>query len=115
MVIKPFDSLSATQIKTEHEKRRIYTHFTTKKELAPLLQETLEGIQRVPSLLITNPTQNLEELNMQQYQVLECEPLHDIKGHICNILSELPSLLDSNTKQLFTQILATDLSKDKKT
>ncbi len=44
------------------------------------LVNLLKGAQRVPSLLVLNPKQSLQELNLQQYEVLDCEPLHDLKS-----------------------------------
>ena len=32
-------------------------------------------IQRVPALLLLNPCQNLSNLHLQDYTVLDCEPL----------------------------------------
>ncbi len=45
-----------------------------KKALTKHLKDHLKGVQRVPSLLLTNPTEPLENLNLQHYQILECEP-----------------------------------------
>ena len=58
------------------------------------LQETdiLGGIQCVPTLLL-NPTQALSQLSIDEYTILDCEPLHDLKGHFCNLLQKLPFLL----------------------
>jgi hypothetical protein len=45
-------------------------------------------------LLLNNPTQPLSEINLQHYTILDCEPLHDLKGHLGHLLSELPSKVD---------------------
>ncbi len=52
----------------------------------------LLGVQRVPSLLVTKPEQPLTELNLDTYTILDCEPLHDLKGHLTNVLEELPNI-----------------------
>ena len=62
-----------------------------------------------------NPTQPLGQLHLDSYQVLDCEPLHDLKGHINNIITELPSILDPDIKTHYKQVLEADLSKEKKT
>ncbi len=61
------------------------------------LVNLLKGAQRVPSLLVLNPKQSLQELNLQQYEVLDCEPLHDLKGHGQNLLNELPHILPTHS------------------
>ena len=63
------------------------------------LQEVLQGVQRVPSLLLLQPHESLTNLNLQHYEVMDCEPLHDIKGHLLHLFHELPSVLPSSVKQ----------------
>lgn len=72
-------------------------------------------MQRVPTLLLSNSKQALEELNLQHYQILECEPLHDVKGHISNVIRELPNLLETSMRKECEKLLAADLAKDKLT
>ena len=67
-----------------------------KKKLTDSLKEIFMGVQRVPSLLLTNPTQSLEDLNLQNYTIFDCEPLHDLKGHLSNLFDELPQLLEKS-------------------
>lgn len=77
------------QLKEELRSRKIYDFGFTKKDTKQKLVEALKGVQRVPSLLIHTPTQSIETLNLQNYTILECEPLHDIKGHLSNIFDAL--------------------------
>ena len=81
-----------------------------KDELQTDLVETLRGAQRVPTLLTQRPSQSLTNLNLQQYEVLDCEPLHDIKGHLLH-LPEIPLILSPALKQVCQQILDTTLPK----
>lgn len=76
-----------------------------------MLTEELKGAQRVPSLLILNPTQSLQSLHLQDYEVLDSEPLHDFKGHAHNLLQEIPLLLPQPLKQTITQIVETTVTK----
>lgn len=69
-----------------------------KKELVSILSSTLKGAQRVPSLIIANPRLPLSELNIQEYMVLDSEPLKNLKGHLINLLTELPHVLDGSQK-----------------
>ena len=70
-------------------------------------------MQRVPTLLTLDPTQSLASLNLSKYEVLDCEPLHDIKGHLYNLLPEIPHLhvLPSRLSSECQQILDTTLPK----
>jgi len=52
----------------------------------------------VPSLLILNPKQALSSLKLEQYTVLDCKPLHDIKGYLANLFEELPYILATEEK-----------------
>jgi hypothetical protein len=54
------------------------------------LVETLRG---APTVLVHNPSQSLSDLNLQHYKVLDCEPLHDMKGHLLNLLPEISFIL----------------------
>ena len=43
------------------------------------------------------------------YEVLPTEPLHDIKEHIANVLTELPSHLENEEKNAFQDIIECSL------
>ena len=64
-----------------------------KDDLQKSLNLILCGVSRAPALLLTDPTQQLESLNLERYEILASEPLHDIKGHITNLIAELPYIL----------------------
>ena len=59
----------------------------------------------MPSLLLTNPSQSLHELNLQNYTILDCESLHDVKGHLSNLFDELPQLLEKSLAEDVTAVL----------
>ena len=82
-----------------------------KPDMQAQLTAELKGAQRVPTLLVLDPTQSLEKLHLQDYEVLDCEPLHDFKGHAYNLLQELPHLLTPSLKQTITQLIETTLQK----
>ena len=48
------------------------------------------GIQRVPSLLYEKPDAELSEYNLENYEVLLNEPMHDISNYIKNLFEEIP-------------------------
>ena len=65
-------------------------------------------------MLLTNPVQALRDINLGRYEILACEPLHDVKGHLHNLLDELPHILPAG--EVSTEIntlLKSTLSKDK--
>ena len=69
------------------------------------LQSVLCGAQRVPTILISNPAQSFSEINLHGYTILDCEPLHDLKGHLINLLPEIPHILTGESKTRVCQLL----------
>lgn len=66
------------------------------------LKKNLRGIQRVPSLVFQNPNnQSLMHYNLEDYEICSVEPMHDLSGHIKNLLSELPHHLDKIERKFF--------------
>ena len=91
VVLNAFHDLKAAELREELRARGIWDADKPKKELQSLLAQCLNGVQRVPSLLITDPDQPLVSVNLTEYTVLDCEPLHDLKGHLPHLLTELPT------------------------
>ncbi len=84
-----------------------------KANLQKELDEILRGVVRVPVLLITNPTQSLTSLNLSKYEVVASESLHDIKGHIINLITEIPHILPpGNTFTKCTHLIESCLAKE---
>ena len=108
--IKPFEALKTQEMKKELQTRNWKTTGSTKKTLTEDLKKNLKGVQRVPSLLLTNPTEPLENLNLQHYQILDCEPLHDLKGHLSNLLQELPTQIEQPLSGEVRGIIECDLT-----
>ena len=100
-VVKPFESLTLGNLQNELRKRGCVEIDLPKQKLVQKLKEILEGVQRVPSLLLSNPKADLSHYNLDHYTILPCEPLHDLKGHLNNLLSNISSLL---TDQLKTDV-----------
>ena len=46
------------------------------------------GIQRLPALLSDNALKTLEEVGLEQYEILNNEPLHDISHHTQNLYDD---------------------------
>ena len=105
----PFEKLSITELLAELKTRNIKLHNTkaTKKDLLPLLKKELRGTKRVPVLLFNNPSTELKLLGLSKYEISMVESMHDIAGHIDNILEELPHahILNGDEKSKFKNIL----------
>ena len=87
-----------------------------KPVLEKILQEILKRVHRVPTLLLLlQPQQPLCDLHLQHYTILDCEPLHDLKCHISNLLYELPAYLPVNAMEEYTKRITFCTSKDKTT
>ena len=80
-------------LRKELQTRGVQTQGMLKPQLLLTLTNILQGAQRVPTLLTLYPTQSLSSINLLKYEVLDCEPLHDLKGHLFNLLPEIPNLL----------------------
>jgi hypothetical protein len=92
--VSSFESLSREQLRQELVNRKIYDFPpNNKKGMTDILKDHLCGVQRVPALLLLNPTVDLCDMNLFKYTVLSFEPLHDLKGHIATLLSKLPSVI----------------------
>ena len=118
MELSPF-KLLVNELRLELEARHILTleemEGVKRDELDLVLQETLKGVKHVPALLLTNPTQQLSSLNLDRYEIVATEPLHDIKGHVLNLITELPHILPpGETKAKCIHLIDNCLSKQKK-
>ena len=83
---KPFDKLSKESVEEELASREEYDLDRKKKpELVLMLNNILSGCQLVPALLFNQPTADLTILGLDDYEMLLCEPLHDISKHIEHI------------------------------
>ena len=77
-----------------------------KAQLQERLDNTLCGIQRVPTVLLLDPEQALTQLHLEDYTVLDCERLHDPKGHCLHLLDELPYLFTGDDRTMLSDLIA---------
>ena len=80
--LKQLDNLKIADLKTELQSGGLW-HISN-----------LQGVQRV-TLLTLDPTQDLATLNLLKYEVLDCCMT---KGHLHNLLPEIPYLLPGEQK-----------------
>ena len=111
--LKPLDNLKVMDLRCELQARGVKTEGLLRASLASHLTNILQGAQRVPTLLTLNPTQSLDSINLSRYEILDCEPLHDLKGHLYNLLPEIPNLLPSQLGIECQQLLDTTLPEQK--
>ena len=57
-------------------------------------------------MLFLNPQQSPSHLNLHNYTILDCERLHDIKGHFLNLFSQLLYLLKGEDRIVCEQVIA---------
>ena len=108
--LKPFSQLKLQELQVELNARQIYTQGRKKDELEHNLKVILKGVHHVPTLLLLEPTASLTTLNLEKYTVLDCEPLHDVKGHFINLTKELPFLLQGEVRQSTKSIISACVS-----
>ena len=75
-------------------------------ELEANLLGLLCGFVHVSTLLMNDPCQTLQFINMDKYTILECEPVHDLKGHIHNFFIEVEEHFDTCVKTECMAIIA---------
>ena len=88
--VKLYDKLEKEELTRELIERDVDFDKQTMKELKAELTKEMHGMQRVPSLLFNNPEGDINSLGLESYEMLACEPLHDIMKHIKNLFLELP-------------------------
>ena len=94
-MLRFYDELNKDELRRELEARGVKDYPTTWKGRMDTLKGILCGVQRVPSLLMFSPESALGDLNLQDYEVLPFEPLHDLKGYLGSVLRKLPSVIQN--------------------
>lgn len=82
-----------------------------KQQLEKELRDLQTGTSNVPALLLNTPQASLDSLNLGKYEVFPTEPLHDLKGHIHNLIEEVIKKACGETLQILKQVQDTVLSK----
>ncbi|CAC5403196.1 unnamed protein product [Mytilus coruscus] len=86
----PFKNLKKEEIINELDHRKIEIMKEDKPSLQQKLTELLHGICRPPALMLNDPSISASENHIAHYEIMHCEPLHDITNVVQNVLSELP-------------------------
>lgn len=100
-VVNPFQGLKKDDILLELETRGIWSNDERKCAVQEKLNEVLHEIARPSALYCLDPTKTTSNLNIDSYEVLACEPLHDLTNVIQNLIQEQPHHVGDNNKQEF--------------
>ena len=96
----------------ELEKRGLSTGRKNKPELERDFDELRRGIVNVPALLQGVPETPLVDLCLDKYEISPVEPLHDLKGHLSNLIDELRVALAGEVKEKVEVIVSSVLGKE---
>ena len=102
--VHPFKAMTKNELIDECQARGIETSNLNKPKLQDELISHLNGVHRVPFLMMNNHNKSLSEFNLQDYEVVSLEPLYDIKEHSHNILTELPNHLNESELKIFNTV-----------
>ena len=102
--INPLSNLKVADLRKELSVRGIAVDGKKNKQLQEELDNLQNGISNVPALLQNTPQASLASLNIQSYEVLPSEPLHDLKGHFHNIIEECLAAAPSTVKRIVTEV-----------
>ncbi|CAC5399835.1 unnamed protein product [Mytilus coruscus] len=94
--LNPLRNMKKNDLIDELEDRHVNTHTWGKPRLQQELNDILHGISRPPALMTSAPEKSAQQLNLDSYEVMMCEPLHDLSNVIINFINELPHHADNN-------------------
>ena len=106
------DNLKIQELRMELEKRGLSTARKRKPELERNFDELRRGILNVPALLQGAPETPLVDLCLDKYEISPVEPLHDLKGHLSNLIDELRVALTGKVKEKVEVIVSSVLGKE---
>ena len=110
--VVPMDNLKVPELRNELSMRGMVPGNKRKHQLEKEFDELRRGIVNVPALLQGMPEKPLSELNLQQYEISPIEPLHDLKGHLSNLIDEVEVAVTGLAKQKIQHICSSVLAKE---
>ena len=81
-----------------------------KERLRQKLRSRLTGVQRVPALLTFRPMRSIDAAGLTDYTVMPTEPLHDLKGHIAHVFTEVPNHVEKDIAAKIRHITAANVN-----
>ena len=96
---KLYTNLSKNELIEELDDRGIHWKSSDNaSNMLTKLKTEMHGIQKMPSLLFNCPDGDLNLIGLENYEILACEPLHDIENHIKNLFEEIPHQMADKKK-----------------
>ena len=92
--VNPFHKMKKADYIEECRRREILYEGDDLKAATDAFKSFMAGIFRVPALRFRNRKFSFLSSGMKKYEVSPVAPLHDIKGHIKNLWTELPYILN---------------------
>ena len=83
-----------------HQRSVKFSSNLPQRELMSLLQYEMHSIKQLTAILCVYLRKNLEGLNLEQYEILPNESLHDISNYIKNIYQQIPDHASKNKKAI---------------
>ena len=83
-----------------------------KPQLEKEFDELRRGIVNVPALIQGIPETPLSELHLHHYEISPIEPLHDLKGHLSNLIDQVKVAVTGPAKQKIECICSSVLAKE---
>lgn len=108
---RPLDKLLLSDLKRELSMRGLSAK-GKKPALEKMFDDIRLGINNFPALLQNQPETTLSSLNLQHYEVSPTEPLHDLKGHLGNIIDEALLVASGTVLQELKRIKTALLKKE---
>ena len=106
------DNLKVNDLRIELSLRRVATANMKKPELEKEFNVLRGGIVNVPALLQGIPEIPLCKTGLEHYEISPVERLHDIQGHLCNIIDEVRVSLEGEVREKVEAICSTVLGKE---
>ena len=91
--------------------KRYFYYREERVELDKELAQLQKGTSNLPALLQTTPEATLESCNLSYYEVLPAKPLHDLKGHLSDIIPAAAGIAKNETHAMINDIQVSILSK----
>ena len=66
----------------------------------------MHGIQRLPAVLFNNHALTLKDINMENYEILKNEPLHDVSKQTKNLYEEMPNHVPKGMRSSFKKVIS---------
>lgn len=92
--VSPFNRMKKVEYEKECTKRKICYDGDKLEDVKAAFTEHMAGVVRVPSYRFKNPDFTFSNHYMSLFEISPAAPLHDVKGHISHVLTEIEYILE---------------------